>query len=501
MMEQHFFSFVGQDSRLAEAAIQLAKRVASMAPERRYAGTLPRALVVGGFVRDILLGQMPKDIDIEVYGIAPERLEALLNELFPHRVNTVGRSFGILKVHIADDIEFDVSLPRRESKISAGHKGFDVSSDPTMDIVDAARRRDFTMNAIYADPLTGELIDPFDGQADIVARELCIVDPATFGDDPLRVYRAVQFAARFGLTLSPATRHLLEQMVARGDLDELPAERVTDELRKLLLKAECPSIGLTLLRELGIITRDYPELEVLIGTEQEPDWHPEGDVWIHTLMVLDQAAKIIRDPVKNFTKEEQLQVMLGALCHDLGKPSTTKVEDGRIRSKGHEDAGKEPTERLVGRWTFGERAGLAAVAISMNHLKTGMLYRAREKDELTDASYTNAVRKLLKRIYPVSWRVLLAAAEADYRGRTIPGVSEGVYAAGEQLTRCVLTNGLDEAPQEPLIHGRDVLELGVTPGPRVGKLIEAIEVLRDEGKITTHEEALQAAKRILLQDS
>ena len=479
-----------QDERLMGAANRLANVLRSLPHDPRYPDTEPRALIVGGFVRDAVLGGHPKDIDLEVYGVSPERLEDLLNQLYPGIVNTVGRSFGILKIHLGDDVEFDVSIPRRESKSGKGHKWFTVDSDPGMSIADAARRRDFRFNSMAADPLTGEVIDPYDGLADLHARTLRVTDPERFQDDPLRVYRALQFAARMDLMVEAQTLALLKEMVKRGDLDELPKERISDEIKKLLLKSERPAVGFELARELGIIQKHYPELHALIGCPQEREWHPEGDVWIHTMMVLDEAAKISRQPDRGFSTDERLQVLLGALCHDLGKPPTTRLEDGRIRSKGHEEAGEEPTKTLCEKWSFAERDVRAAIACATHHLKPGMLYRNLEKGELVEKGYTNAVRRLLKSISPVSWRVLLASSEADFRGRTIPGVSTSPYAPGDLFAETVRKNNLDMDPTKPLIQGRDLLELGLKPGPQIGQVIKAIEHLRDEGKVTTRDEAL-----------
>jgi len=216
------------------------------------------------------------------------------------------------------------------------------------------------------------------------------------------------------------------------------------------------------------------------------------------MMVIDRAAEIIRDSTRGFSTEEQLEVMLGALCHDLGKHATTARLDGRIRSLGHEEAGVEPTHALLSRLTFGEHARNAAIAVVKDHLKPGMLYKQlMEKQALTEESYANAVRKLLKRIHPTSWRVLIAAAEADYRGRSLPEVTTGPYAHGDLLAATVAKSCLDEEPTKPLIQGRDLLALGVTPGPRMGELIATIEALRDAGKITTHEEAVAHAAQII----
>lgn len=473
--------FLAQDKKLLAAIQKIAKAV-------------PGAVVVGGFVRDALLGLRPKDADLEVYGVTPEGLEALLGGLFPKRVIAAGRAFGILKVVVGKGIELDVAIPRRESKAGKGHTGFLVESDPTMTLEDAARRRDFTINALAADPFTGEVHDPVGGLADLERRVLCVVDRERFQDDPLRVYRALQFAARLELTVDPEAAALMKEMVARGDLDDLSKERVTDEIKKLMLKAAKPSLGLELAWDLGVIEREYPELRVLRATEQEKDWHPEGNVWIHTLMVVDRAAEIIREPARKFTDEEKLQVMFGALCHDLGKPATTELLEGRIRSRGHEAAGEEPTRRLLAHWTFPRAVEDAAVAVAREHLKPRMLFHELTKEALNQAQYANAVRKLLKRIHPVSWRVLLACAEADLRGRALPNADADLKAYDEMFAKAVVREGLDASPTAPLLQGRDLIELGLVPGPRLGEWIQAVEDARDRGEIRTRDEALAFIK-------
>jgi tRNA nucleotidyltransferase (CCA-adding enzyme) len=215
-------------------------------------------------VRDRLLGLSPKDLDVEVYGVPEAELRTLLAQV--GTVEPVGRSFPVYKVG-----QTDVSLPRRESKVGRGHRGFDVTGDPWMTVEEAARRRDFTINAIAWDPLSRELIDPFHGREDLERRVLRVVDPRTFPDDSLRVLRAVQFAARFDLSVPDDTRALCLDI----PLDDLPAERVWGEVEKLLA-APRPSLGLQLARELRIVERLWPEMAALIGCPQEPEWHPEG---------------------------------------------------------------------------------------------------------------------------------------------------------------------------------------------------------------------------------
>ncbi|WP_352430365.1 HD domain-containing protein, partial [Pyrinomonas sp.] len=298
--------------RIPEKIKRLAERV------RREGG---RALLVGGCVRDALLGTEPKDWDVEVYGLHPERLRRILDEMF-ESVDAVGASFAVYKV--GPDLE--VSLPRRERKSGRGHRAFVIQGDPAMTVEEATRRRDFTINAILMDPLSGEIIDPFGGRADLEARRLRAVSPLSFPEDSLRVLRAAQFAARFHLDIEPETVALCRTI----DLSDLPAERIWGEMEKLL-GADRPSIGLRWLVELGAVHQLFPEIEALIGCPQDPEWHPEGDVFTHTLLVVDRARELVAD----LDRPRRLALMLAALCHDFGKPLTTQFIDGRLRAPAH----------------------------------------------------------------------------------------------------------------------------------------------------------------------
>jgi tRNA nucleotidyltransferase (CCA-adding enzyme) len=429
-----------------------------------------RALIVGGWVRDRLLGQAARDIDLEVFGLEAATLRDVLARF--GSVNTVGESFTVYKVG-----DLDVSLPRRESKVGRGHRGFEVVGDPTLSIEDAARRRDFTINAIAWDPLTGEHLDPFGGRADLEARLLRMVDARTFADDSLRVLRAMQFAARFTATLDPATATLCTAI----PLDDLPAERIWGEVEKLLLRSLRPSIGFTLGRALGVVRRLWPELEALIDCPQEPEWHPEGDVWIHTLMVVDEA----RPRLDDLDRARQVAVMLGALTHDLGKPSTTAFEDGRIRSKGHEAAGVAPATALLDRLNVHTIDGFDVrrhvLGIVAYHLAPGMWRKA--PTPVGDGAFRRLAAK-------VDLELLARVADADCRGRT------GAFdcsAAAWFVERAHALGVQHEAPK-PLLLGRHLIELGVKPGPEMGVLLKAIYEQQLDGVVTSVDEAMAAAR-------
>jgi tRNA nucleotidyltransferase (CCA-adding enzyme) len=481
-----------------DAVARLAREVQALSPLR---GDLtPRALLVGGYVRDALLGRETTDADVEVYGVPRDRLEALVARMFPGRVNAVGRSFGVLKVHLAPGIDLDVSLPRSDSKTGTGHRGFAVQGDPLLGFAEASRRRDFTVNALACDPLNGEILDAHGGLDDLSRRRLRAVDPRTFPEDPLRVWRAFQFAARLEFPLDPETFQLLRVMVGRGDLAELSKERVTDEIKKLL-GADRPSIGLTLARETGAVASSFPELEALAATPQDPEWHPEGDVWVHTLMVVDEAAAVVARRTWGLAGQEPLHVVLGALLHDLGKAVTTErtIKGGRPRivSPRHEAAGETPARAVLSRLAFGEDAEDAVLAIVRWHLSPGSLFYALERGELDERAYANAVRKVLKRIHPVRWQVLVAACEGDWRGRGIAGVGSMPFDPGLRFAEAIESQKLDVAAATPLVQGRDVLALGVPPGPEVGRLVRAVEEARDCGEIKERDEALALLHRLV----
>jgi tRNA nucleotidyltransferase (CCA-adding enzyme) len=428
-------------------------------------------------------------------------VEELLHHEFPGKVNTVGRSFGVFKVHGTGGHDVDVSLPRTESKVAPGHTGFAVTGDPFLPFEEAARRRDFTVNALAVDPLAGEILDAHGGREDLAARRLRAVDVRSFPEDPLRLWRAVQLMARLGFEVDPKTTGLLRTMVDGGELERLSRERVTEEWRKLLTGAERPSVGLAYALRVGAIETSFPELALLATTPQDPEWHPEGDVWVHTLMVVDEAAAVVRRERDALTAAETVAVMLGAVLHDIGKPATTvrAIKDGRPRivSPGHEAAGESPATAVLGRLAFGEEIERGVLAVVRWHLLPGALFYAKERGELNERSYANAVRKALKRIHPVRWPVLLAACEADWRGRKLPGIDAMPFEPGRRFAEAVASGGLDLAPVTPLVRGRDVLALGVTPGPEVGGFIEAVEAARDRGEIEDRDQALSLLKRLV----
>jgi tRNA nucleotidyltransferase (CCA-adding enzyme) len=453
-------------------ALDAAKAVALAA---RAAGG--RAMVVGGWVRDRLLGRISKDLDIEVFGIEADRLPALLSTV--GRVESVGQSFPVYKLVGLMEGDVDVALPRRESKRGRGHKGFAVQGDAEMTAKEAASRRDFTVNAIAWDPLTGEYVDPFDGRGDLERRLLRMVDPATFGDDSLRVLRAIQFAARFEFSLESETAALCRRI----PLDDLPAERIWGEFEKLLLQARRPSLGLALALDLGVVEAVLPELQPLVGCPQEPEWHPEGDVWTHTLMVVDEARRRNHD----LDRPQLITVMLGAVCHDLGKPATTAVIDGRIRSLDHEQAGVAPSTALLDRLRVHTIAGYdvrrQVLGLVAHHLKPGMLHKAARVGD-------GAFRRLALK---VDLELLARLARADCHGRT----GHFDCSAMDWFLERARALGVEHQPPAPLLLGRHVVELGVPPGPRVGEVLKAVYEKQLDGEVKDLAEAMSAARSLI----
>jgi tRNA nucleotidyltransferase (CCA-adding enzyme) len=440
-----------------------------------------RALVVGGCVRDELMGKQPKDWDVEIYGIEPARLRDLLDAF--GTVSVVGEAFTVYKL----GAHLDVSLPRRERKTGRGHRAFFIEGDPEMTFAEAASRRDFTINAILQDPLTTEIIDPFQGQADIERGILRAVSFDTFAEDSLRVLRAAQFAARFEFRVEPGTAALCRAI----DLSDLPAERIWSEMEKLLLHSRQPSIGLGWLHALGALDQLFPEIKALVDVPQDLEWHPEGDVFVHTRLVVDRAKELIDD----LPYAKQVTVMLAALAHDFGKPATTEFIDGRLRSRGHEEAGVEPTLSFLDKLNIhtldGYDVRAQVVALVRDHLKPGEYFKTRE--EVGDGAFRRLARKC-------ELDLLYRVAKADSLGRNADWVPrEKWYDAEAQewfIARARELEVESKAPA-PLLLGRHLLEMGLPPGPLVGEITRAVYEMQLDGRVRTLEEAKEAASALL----
>jgi tRNA nucleotidyltransferase (CCA-adding enzyme) len=454
-------------------------KVLGLAKTVRDAGG--RAMLVGGCVRDELMGQQPKDWDIEIYGIEPARLRELLDAF--GTVNVVGEAFTVYKL----GAHLDVSLPRRERSTGSGHRAFFIEGDPEMTFTEAASRRDFTINAILQDPFTTEIIDPFAGRKDIERGILRAVSLTTFPEDSLRVLRAAQFAARFEFRVEPETAALCQRI----DLSDLPAERIWSEIEKLLLRAQRPSIGLGWLHALGALDQLFPEIKALIDVPQDPEWHPEGDVFVHTRLVVDRARELI--DVLSYPR--QVTVMLAALAHDFGKPATTEIIDGRLRSRGHEEAGVGPTLSFLDKLNIftleGYDVRAQVVALVRDHLKPGEYFKKRE--DVGDGAFRRLARKC-------ELELLYLVAKADSLGRNADWVPrEKWYGAEAQewfIQRARELEVSSQAP-DPILLGRHLLEMGLEPGPRIGEITRAVYEMQLDGRVTSIEEAKRAAQEII----
>ena len=404
-----------------------------------------RALLVRGCVRDGLLGLPAKDIDIEVYGLSASTLEAILAASF--RVDTVGRAFGVF---ILKGLEIDIALPRRESRIGPKHTDFKVEGDPSMQPEEAAARRDFTINAISYDPLSGELLDPYKGRDDLQNRLLRHVSPA-FVEDPLRVLRGMQFVARFELTADASTIELCKTL----DPTHLPAERLWEEWKKLILKGQRISLGLEFLRACNWL-HAFPELEALVGCQQDPQWHTEGDVWTHTGHCMDAFAEQRRNE-----PWEDLIVGLAVLCHDFGKPVASYTdESGRIRSPRHDVEGVPIARAFLQRLTRQKAVCEEVLPLVEQHMRPLALYR----DQAGDA----AIRRLAARVQRVDR--LIRVAHADKCGR--PPIQITDFPEGDWLLGKAEALAIEANAPKPLMLGRHLIDLGVTPGPQFGSYLD-----------------------------
>jgi tRNA nucleotidyltransferase (CCA-adding enzyme) len=435
-----------------------------------------RPRLVGGCVRDWLLGLEPKDFDLEVAGTDYETLVRILAPF--GEPDLVGRSFGIVKLRLAG-AEYDFSLPRRESKTGAGHRGFAVVPDPALSEAEAAARRDFTINAIAYDPLAHAIIDPHGGQADLRARVLRHTS-AAFVEDPLRVLRAMQFAARFDLTLASAMA-----VLCRGIVDsyhELAVERVWGEWEKWAVKSTVPSRGLVVLEQTGWL-KHFPEIAAMAGVPQEPEWHPEGDVLTHIKLCLDALARLPEWRESGAPRRRYL--MFAVLAHDFGKPSTTVHTErrGTLRwlSPGHEEASGPPAEAFLHR--IGAPLDLIdwVRPLVLHHLAhhRGQSRPDRDQPEFSDS----AVRRLARKLTPATIDDLCTVMWADHLGRP-PYVSHETETRIQALRDQAHALAVRDAAPRPLILGRHLLELGLRPGPDFKPILNACSEAQLEGAFT-----------------
>ncbi|MCD8048037.1 MAG: tRNA nucleotidyltransferase [Clostridia bacterium] len=426
--------------------VDMAVKIARAVGER--GGTV---YYVGGFVRDRVRREENKDVDIEVHGIYPQELEEILDSL-GERIST-GESFGIYNLK---GYSIDIAMPRKEEKRGAGHRDFDICVDPFLGTYKAAKRRDFTINALMENVLTGEITDHFGGVRDIEEKKIRHIADDTFAEDPLRVLRAAQFAARFGYDVAEETIELCSKM----DLSALPKERIMGETEKALLKAEKPSVFFEVLRKMGQLRFWFCELEKTIGVEQNPKFHAEGDVWIHTMMVCDEAAKL-REKVQN-----PLGFMLAAVAHDFGKVLCTETVNGEIHAYRHEILGLPLVESFMNRLTAEKELILYVMNLAEHHMKPNMLAGDNASIKATNKMFDKAVDP----------EGLICLAIADGLGKR----TDAEYVSNDEFFYKRLEI-YREYMKRPYVMGRDLIEAGIEPSERFGEYLQYAHKLRLAG--------------------
>lgn len=411
---------------------------------------------VGGAVRDALLGLPVKDRDYLVTRLPLAQLQTLLT---PYgRVNLVGKSFGVVKFspHHDPDVTHDIAIPRQEMSTGVGHRDFAVTYDHTLPVEVDLQRRDFTINAMARDLVTGALIDPFHGAADARARTLRQVFPDAFVEDPLRLLRAIQFTARFGLTIEPVTRAALQEHAAL--IASVSSERIVEEIAKLF-RAQRPSVGFYLMAETGLLRHVFPELEACRGVPQ--DKQKDDDVFHHTMRVLDAARS---DP--EVAQRGNLTLLFAALYHDVGKPATRRFdpEEQRITFFGHHLVSKRIAKKR-----------LRDLKVSLLGVDVTTVCRLVEQHMFeTKANFTDkAIRRFVQKVGPDLIHLLLDLRLADNRGGKYPAGIKGVTRLKQRIT-AELAKKPPFGPKDLVITGHDLMHLGIPAGPQMGALLKTL---------------------------
>ena len=447
------------------------------------------AYLVGGSVRDLVLGREVKDFDIEVHRIGIEELEKILKEF--GSVSLIGKQFGVLRIH---HLDIDWSLPRKDSK---GRKP-SVVVDPEMTVESACRRRDLTINAMALD--LGELatiIDPYGGLDDLKSKTLRAVDEKLFSEDPLRFYRVMQFISRLGFKPDKKLNEICKNMDLRQVTDggEIARERIYEEIKKMCLRSERPSLGWRWLREIGRLDELFPELGVLVGVKQREDYHPEGDVFEHTMQVLDASATLPASaalPVE-LPESEKFIIMLGALCHDFGKATKTDEEG---KSRGHDEAGVAPAKKFLHRFTR-DSFLIRSVCKLVRYHRMPLVLVEQESSQ-------KAYKRLAVKLAPeVDFQKMYLIAWCDIRGRNPKGqepLKDG-FKSSDKILNAFLDKikqaKVERHPEESVLHGRDLLDV-IKPGPELGRLLKlAYDIQIDEGVVDRDELRRRVLKAIV----
>lgn len=413
------------------------------------------AWLVGGCVRDLLLGFAPKDFDV-----ATSAKPAEILQLFPH-AGQVGAHFGVVLVH-QDSAHVEVATFRSDIDYSDGRRPSSVhfEASPEQDVL----RRDFTINALLLDPVNGDILDYVGGRADLAARTIrAIGDPMRrFEEDHLRLLRAIRFAARLDFTIEPATFAAMQSLAPA--IRNISIERVRDEISRILTEGGARS-GLELLDASGLLREVLPEVAALKGVEQPPEFHPEGDVWIHTLIMLQGL------------HQPSLELALGVLLHDIGKPATFRIAD-RIRFDGHVEKGVKIAHALLNRLRFPNGVIEQVEALIDNHMRFKDVPNMRE----------SKIKRFLR----------MPKFEEHLELHRLDCLSSHGSLANYDFAR----EKQREVPPEqlrpvPLVTGHDLIAAGCRPGPAFATALREAEDAQLEGRVTTKEEALEIALRAI----
>lgn len=454
---------------------ELAKRIATW-------GGVP--VLVGGSVRDWVmngsvgspLNAASADYDVECFGITLPRLKECLHDN-GYLYDEVGEQFSVLKVNVFGwgCPLVDISIPRYETSTGDGHKAFQVMINPELTFKEAARRRDFTMNSLGFEILSGELLDPYDGERDIKDRVIRPVSEA-FSEDPLRPLRLARFATRFNFAVDADFPLLCKKM--RPLANSLPSERIWMEIEKAVHESLYFGDFFRFIRGLGWLDL-FPEIEALREVEQDREWHPEGSVFTHTVAALNYWSQNLRTG----NKEDDLITAIAILCHDFGKVTHTQydVKPGHITSHGHEEAGAEPTCAFLHRLRQYELAK-EVVPLVENHLAP-----------VFGLKNPRSIRRLSVKVKRLD--LLANVSRADQGGRPPRDVSEAM-AQIDYFEEQLKFNEIPVGGPKPLVGGDFLIELGITPGPHFKQILDAVYEAQLDGWANTPRSARNEAVKI-----
>jgi len=440
-----------------------------------------RCFLVGGCIRDALVGMPPTDFDVEVYGLELDEIAAILAEI--GKTDLVGKSFAVVKLW-TQGAEYDFSVPRTETKSGQGHRGFEIQTDPNLDPKSALKRRDFTINALLYDPHEKAVIDYFGGLADLENKELKHVSEA-FSEDPLRALRAMQFAGRFSLVLNAKTAALCREM--KREFAYVATERIWGEWQKWACQSATPSKGMVALKESGWISF-FPEINALLRLPQEPEWHPEGDVFTHTLHCVDALAS--HPDWSRFDSERRSTLMLATLCHDLGKARRTRYAEfkGALRwtSPGHDQESGWLSEALLKRIGAPNALKEKVRSLVVNHHFLSSFVDAQPSDA--------SLKRLSKRIQPATTNELYYVMWADHNGRP-PLLSEKQEKRLNYFNTRIRELAVEDTAPKSILQGRHLIEKGLKPGPRFKSILSKAYEAQLKGAFDDLEGALDWMQR------